>query len=51
MAIFEGYDMPDTGQNSKLRGWRKVLLKEVVLMKAILMDATVPKRSPVRNDG
>jgi hypothetical protein len=23
-AIFEAYDVPDTGQNSKLRGWRQL---------------------------
>lgn len=23
-AIFESYDMPNTGQNSKLRGWRQL---------------------------
>src|SRR5206468_8246394 len=23
-AIFEGYDVPNTGQDSKLRGWRQI---------------------------
>ena len=23
-AVFDGYDLPDTGQNSKIRGWREL---------------------------